>query len=167
MKRTCAYSAGLLLLACMVACMAAPFRGRADYGLELELRAIARAKWYDEVIWHDVDGRGDQCPIVFHLPAGDLGDRQLRSVQAMKELGGRTSTFEIGPDGQPKKLGTWVSLELEDVRIDATYVEDRLTGLRARVSGEVRLTIQGKEMTLPVEKGEMVRVLGEPKRFVE
>src|SRR4051812_32591683 len=80
----------LLFAACVFGCMAAPFKARAVYGPELEFRAIANRDAFEELIWTDLQQKKQPvCPVVIHLPGGDIGDDQLRSAKAMTDLGAR------------------------------------------------------------------------------
>jgi hypothetical protein len=159
-------SAGLLLVACFLACGGGPFRTRAVYGPDLEFRAIARAGFFDEVIWTDLDGRQPVCPVVVRLPGGDVGDAEFRSVKGMKGLGGRMETVAVG-EKNPKLRVTHVTLDRGGASVETIYHDDRLVSVRVRGAGEVRLAVRGKDITFPAAKEELTRTFGQPAQLIE
>jgi hypothetical protein len=94
-------------------------------------------------------------PIVVHLPGHDIDNAMLASPKAMQSLGG------VILNRNPGSLD--VRLIRDGARIDTSYEGDVLTGVSAdALGGKVRITVDGKDITLPASKDELVRALGQP-----
>ena len=161
-------ASGLAFLACAVSCMSGPYYGRAAYGPDLEFRAFGQRGPFNEVSWSDLSERQPACPLVVHLPAGDLGDDEFRTVKAMTDLGGKPQEWDTGGQpGRPRQRVTNVGLERGTASIQTTYHDGRLVAVRVLVSGETRVTVRGKQVTLPATKDDLVLTFGEPTRPIE
>ena len=162
-------AAGLVLFGvCVFGCMRAPFKARAAYGPELEFRALVERDSFNEMIWNDPDKKQPVCPIVIHIPGGDFGDEQLRSAKAMADLGAR----EVSSDaGRPKEKGkiqvTVMTIERHGAQVTTFYHDDRLASVIVRVDRPTKVTLLGKQTTLPIPRSEMLEKFGQPTMLVE
>ncbi|MBN9118475.1 MAG: hypothetical protein J0I06_04835 [Planctomycetes bacterium] len=162
-------AAGLLFFAaCVSGCKDAPFRARAVYGPELEFRATESRDSFDEVYWNDPDKKQPACPVVVHFPGADLGDEQLRSTKAVVDLGAReVSSVDGREKARDKARVTVLSLDRNGAQVSTFYQDDRLTSVIVRVKQPTPVTVNGKKVTLPLARGEMIEQFGPPARMIE
>jgi hypothetical protein len=154
---------GVLLF---VGCMAAPFKARAVYGPELEFRAYANRDAFDELIWNDAQQKQPVCPIVIHLPGGDLGDEQLRTTKALIDLGAKEEKYDIG-EGKDKSRASVMTLDRGAMKLVVGYHNDRLASLTLRVTEPTRVTVRGKPVTLPLSRNDLIGTFGQPAQMIE
>jgi hypothetical protein len=112
---------------------------------------------YQTIYWFKEIPRNHPCPpIVVHLPGHDIDNAVLASPKAMQELGG------VILNQNPGNMFD-VRLIRDGARIDTNYENGVLTGVSAGASGgSIRITVDGKDVTLPASKDELVRALGQP-----
>jgi hypothetical protein len=160
-------AAGVVLFAvCVLGCMAAPFKARAVYGPELEFRAYAQRDAFDEMTWSDIQKRRPVCPVTVHLPGVDVGDEQLRSAKAMTDLGGQADVNDVG-QGKDKMRVTVVTLDRGGAKVTAFYHDERLVSVQVRVTEPTALTFDGKRVTLPLSRSDLIGTFGPPAQMIE
>jgi hypothetical protein len=165
-QRAWCASGVLLFGVCVVGCMNAPFKARAVYGPELEFRAVAERDSFDEMYWNDTDKKLPACPVVIHAPGGDISDEQMRSAKALLDMGAR----EIQNDGGRQKNKVNVTVMMLDrgaSKITTFYHDDRLVSVIVRVSGPTRVTIHGKQVSLPLPRAGLLETFGQPAQMIE
>lgn len=144
---------GLPVAVCIVGCSHA-YKHRATYSNGISVEATHDG--YDTLFWVHYWKKPLPLPsIVVHLGGKDLDSTQLSSDKAMRELGG-VVRYAQGDDLQ-------VELRLGHTQIDTTYTAGNLRLVMIRtMGGRTSVTVDGKDLTIPASKDEVLRAFGEP-----
>ena len=104
----------------------------------------------DIVQWLGDPGRGSNCPLVVHLPHGDLGGKELAHWEApVKAL----------------KLGAHADVDISPVYGPSGNIGD-VVGVRVGlipVGSPIEISINGMRVQLPLSEADALTLLGEPK----
>ena len=153
--------ASLSLLALFVLCSAGcsrPMCSTAEYDnwtIEFEGRdgVISEVRW-------SPSRDHPSCPLVVHLDGNDLDQAKFASAKAMRSLGAR-------PMDAKEDFG--LELDKPDVDIWCTYRNGKLqsvtVSLLQRPHGKASLTVNGKDVSLPIEEEKLFEILGKPHYF--
>jgi hypothetical protein len=150
-----------LFVACAVLFLAGCSRPMCSYAayenwtiaFEGEDGVISKVRWSP--------GRDNpSCPLVVHLDGNDLDNAKFASTTTMRSLGARS--FDDKDD-----FG--LSLDKPDVAISCTYRNGKLqsvtVNLLNRPHGKASLTVNGKDVSLPIEEDKLFEILGKPHYF--
>ena len=111
---------------------------------------------FESCIW-DRDPKNPQsCPLVIHLPVGDLGEKELSDIAALKRAG-----WEEQTNGN-------LLLRVSKGMVTCSYQRGVLTGVSVsadlRNGGPFAFSVGGKRVSLPATDEAIVAVLGQPIR---
>ena len=103
-----------------------------------------------------------KCPIIVHLKDGSNLDESLfASSQKMLQSGGKIQA-QIGDLLE-------VMVLRPEMAIGCTYKKDKLVAVMVNTSPDSRLkaslTVDGKDVSLPIEDRKLFEILGEPRSF--
>src|SRR5207247_1373573 len=138
---------------------------------------------YFSVKWVRGPAAAGSCPLVIHLPTGDIGEKEFAEAGGLLRLGWKEVAYPpppaeivalVGPDwdhGLPKV----VKFGHDDLRVATQHTAGELTGVWVWVveqghetmasslgSARYSISIDGRRVTLPLPEAEMVQVLGAP-----
>jgi hypothetical protein len=138
---------------------------------------------YFSVKWVRDAASPDPCPLVVHLPAGDVGDKDLAEPGGLLRLGWEEVPYPPLPAEAARLLGPqWdhglprvVKFGHGDLRVATQHTDGELTGVWVWVvepgyetlacsagATQYAISIAGRRVTLPLPEAEMIRVLGMP-----
>ena len=111
---------------------------------------------FESCAWTRDPNNPRPCPIVIHLPTGDLGEKELSDAAALKRAG----WAENGPTGLMLRGNPMVLCQYEN----GVLVNVTLSVLPGNGGGPGALSIDGKRVTLPATDEAITQVLGAPLR---
>jgi hypothetical protein len=128
---------------------------RAEYAKGVTVETGVRSK-FCSLHWCKIVPAQNPCPaFVVHLPGCDIDNSQLSSMQAMRALGG----FPMNDNGNMKDI--WLKRDGAEIRI--TYENGELWSFEvSSMENSVRVTVDGKDITFPASKEELLGAFGEP-----
>src|SRR5262245_38036777 len=157
---------GLCLAACLaVGCIPAlsPRISRAEYPGGVSFVAKGQAP-YDCLQWQGGNANPPPpCPLVLHLPGGDLTAQDLADAKQLQDRGWVKSYQDNGVaavEYQWRESAGGVEKTLAQV----TLTGGVLTRVLLRTTGNVSATIGGKHVALPITSGQLEQLLGKPLR---
>jgi hypothetical protein len=121
--------------------------------------------WYapnfETCIWMRDANNPQPCPLVVHLPAGDLGDKELSDAKALKRAGwaerdagdGRT---ELTLRANPPMVACWYQ--------GGVLAGVSVSTLSGNGGGPGTFSVNGKRLSLPATDEAITQALGEPLR---
>ena len=111
--------------------------------------------------WSRDPNNPQPCPVVVHLPAGDLGDKELSDAAALKWAG-----WEEQDNGNGN-TSLWLRAGTGQVNCNyrgAALVGASVSTLSSAGSGPVALSVNGKRVILPATAEAITATLGQPLR---
>ena len=107
------------------------------------------------------DRDNPSCTLVVHLDGNDLDHAKFASTKTMRSLGARPL------DDTKDDFG--LRLDKPDVEISCTHQDGKLHSVRVnllnRPHGRASLTVNGKDVSLPIEEEKLFEILGKPHYF--
>jgi hypothetical protein len=137
---------------------------------------------YVSIKWMRDPAAPASCPLIVHLPVGDVGEQELAAEGGLLKLGFHEVPYQIAPELaalprphlHPKDLGI-VKFGQGDLRIATQHTAGQLTSVDIWVvepghetvawsPGGTRysISVDGRRITLPLSESELVGVLGVP-----
>jgi hypothetical protein len=122
------------------------------------------------------------CPLIVHLTAGDVGEREFAEPGSLLNFGMREVPYEITPEAAalfgpnwPDDLPRVVKFGQGDLRVATQHTGGQLTGVwvcvvepghetvaRSPGGTQYPISVNGRRLTLPLPEAELVRLLGVP-----
>ena len=112
---------------------------------------------FESCAWTRDPNNPGPCPVAVHLPTGDLGEKELSDVNALKRAG----WTETGPTGLMLRANPPLVVCLYENGVLTSVTMSTLPG---NGGGPGVLSIDGKRVTLPTTDEAITRVLGPPLR---
>jgi hypothetical protein len=138
---------------------------------------------YYSVKWVRDPAAPGHCPLIIHLPTGDVGEKELVEEGGLLKRGWKEVPYPpmppeaaalIGPNGDAG-LPRVVKYGHDDLRVATQFTDGVLTSVSVWVvepghetmaasPGATRyaISVDGRRVTLPLPAAEMVQALGEP-----
>jgi hypothetical protein len=113
-----------------------------------------RVPSFESCIWDCPPNVPGPCPLVVHLPAGDLGDKELSDAAALKRAG-----WEEQTNGN-------LLLRAGNGMVCCGYQGGVLTGVSVSggSGGPIEFSVNGKRLSLPTTDEAVTAALGQPVR---
>lgn len=145
----------LCVLACMGSYRALAFiypQGVAFTGCEASIESC---------FWNWDANNPGPCPLVIHLPEGDLGERELADAKALKGAGWEErdagkGISELIRRAKPPYVACWY----EGGRLSGVHIDT----LDCNGGGPAVLTVNGQKLSLPAPLESIIAILGQPLR---
>jgi hypothetical protein len=118
---------------------------------------------YNGLGWEADPNNPQPCPLVLHLPEGNVDARGLADPKHLLAHGWVESYRD---HGLALVQYTWKELEsgAEKSLAQVTLVKGSLQGVLFRTTGGRSADVQGKRVTLPLTEAELEQLLGKPLR---
>jgi hypothetical protein len=148
---------GLVALLSITGCMAGP--NEMEYPQGIHFMGWNYDSEYEIVSWSGKGNNPQPCPLVIHLPGGDVDEKKLSDRKALKALGWTETDYGNG----------WIKMEFrqENLVVSANYergvfVQAGVNTLTCPEPAADIVSINGQKLTLPVSESDLVRALGKP-----
>ena len=116
---------------------------------------------FEYCIWTRAPNAPGPCPLVVHLPTGDLGDKELSDAAALKRAG-----WEEETNGNLLlRVGTGlVVCGYQGGVLNGVTVSVRVSTFATNRNGPIEFSVGGKRLSLPNTDEGITAALGQPLR---